>query len=204
MIKGKSLSAESVGTDTPTEPTTWLKATPEPSHTQRTSSYRLLVIVGVLAVFLAALFYAEISWLHTALPQDRASRVALAVFPRTDGVEPEGTEQRDWTESLVQHATSTKLLRELAATLGLRDSSTGEPLTSDELAASMRVSSQCIQQGQVRGILLSNVVRGSDPDEVDRIAREWSSLFTQRSATEFPHLVIQPVSSLGVPYEICQ
>ena len=46
--------------------------------------------------------------------------------------------------------------------------------------------------------------RGPDQDLVNKEAREWARLFTERSSSAFPGLVIQPIDSLGVPYQICR
>jgi hypothetical protein len=179
-------------------------ATSGQAPTRATGLFRPVAIAATIVLGLAGLFYAEITWLHTALPQDRVSRVVLAVVPQVEMKNSDPARGQDWTDRLLEYATNIDLLGELGRNLDLRHPSTGAILSASEIAAMMRVSGQCIEQGEVRGVLLSNVIRGPDGDQVNLIARAWSELFIQRSADEFPGLTIQPLGSMGASYEICR
>lgn len=177
-----------------------------------TKIHQGLVIVLVLVPFLALIAYIETVWLPYDMPRDSASRVTLVAFPRAT-VQRAGSPEiasagSDWSNQLTYEAAESALMQDVIAKLDLRDTA-GEPLAAQQLSSTMRQGSQCIELTladgrEVSGLLVYNVVRGPDPVMVEDVAREWSYLFIQRSSTELPALVVQPVDSLGTPYRICQ
>lgn len=172
-----------------------------PARSRRPAGWWLAL--ATLAVFLVALAYAEIDWLHQALPQDRASRVALVALPATP-LDGEG----DWRPRLMEEAADRGLIAAVIGNLDLRDAG-GKLLSPDALAANIRLGSECIEQraGQAptrRGVLLYAVVRGGSTASTDAIAQEWERLFIQQSSESLPGLAIQPTAAQGAPYEFCR
>lgn len=199
MLKGETLSDRRMEENAVTA-----VKLPVSGTARRMRHLGLGIAITALAIFLGVLFYAEIAWLHEALPQDRASRVTLAVLLNAEAGHRDDVKPDELTEHVTRLATSDATLQALIGRLDLRDESTGAPLSPQALEASLHVSSQCIVQATTRGVLLSLVVRGADSAEVERIANTWSDLLVRRSAAQLPDVVVQPASSLGAPYEICQ
>lgn len=177
-----------------------------PSPRRSRAVYWWITAFVLFVLFLGALAYAETVVLHRDLPQDRASRVALIAFP---GRGSPAWSKGDWDRRLAQNATDPQLLQEIIDRMDLRDAASGDPLTPARLRASMTVDSQCVEVSTdhdqtSRGMLLVTVIRGSSADSVERIAKLWTDLILQRSATMFPGLTIQPVETFGGTYEICR
>ena len=199
MLKGKSLSQRRLEENAVTA-----ADLPVPRVARRMRHLGLGIAITALAIFFGVLFYAEIAWLHQALPQDRASRVTLAVLPREEAGQRDDVDPYELAERVTRLATDDQTLRALVDRLDLRDESTGAPRSPQALKDGLHVSSQCIVQGTTRGVLVSLVVRGADSAEVERIANAWSDLLVRRSAAELSDVAVQPADALGATYEICQ
>lgn len=172
-----------------------------PARSRRPAGWWLAL--AVLAVLLAALAYAEIDWLHQALPQDRASRVTLVALPETPS-DGEG----DWRPRLMEEAADRELIAAVIGNLDLRDAG-GKLLSPDALAANIRLGSECIvqradQAPARRGMLLYAVVRGGSTASTDAIVREWERLFIQQSSESLPGVAIRSTATQGAPYEFCR
>lgn len=171
-----------------------------------------IVIIGLLALFFILLAVAETSWLHTALPQDRVSRISLAAFPddRLGQTVDSGAATRDvWVARLTAIASSAAVLDAVDAQLGLGQPGRPQPAAESELRKQLRTNTLCIQTTSaagrpVQGVLLVTTVRGSDEAEVEAFARAWSTQFVKVSAVEIPELVVTPTEALSVPYEACR
>ncbi|MDE3074169.1 MAG: hypothetical protein KGJ86_01955 [Chloroflexota bacterium] len=169
--------------------------------------------MGLTGLVLAAgLAVAETGWLASRIPQDKPTRVALVAFPSpkasTGG---QASLPGDWPTRLVSEADRAGVRQAAADKLVSRPAAPSHALNADELASRMRLGSSCIEiqpltpgAKTIRGVLLYNVVRGADEAQTAQIAHAWSAAVTEGAAGLFPGLTIEPVESLGAPYEMCQ
>lgn len=171
-------------------------------------SARWLVGLGAVVTLLGLLAYAEIVWLHEALPQDRVSRVALAAFPAEAGEAPRAPLPPDWDRRLAREAMDAELLSALGAHLA-PGKLPASPLSVEQVRERIALTTQCIERpsaggSRARGVLLVSTFRGEAAAEVEALGRAWASLVAEAAAARYPGIRVVPLDSLGTAYELCR